>query len=107
MDALWAYCTAYKTILGMSPYHLVYRKACHLPIEMEHHAYWPVKTLNMSVSAASVQRKLELNELEEIRHDAYENSRIYKDKVKTFHNKNILHKSFSPGQKLLLYNSWL
>ena len=106
-DALWAYRIAYKTPIGMSPFRLVYGKPCRLPVELEHKAYWPNKAYYMDMSVAGQQRKLQLNELEEIQNDAYESSRIYKEKSKAFHDKMISRKSFAIGQKVLLFNSRL
>ena len=67
MDALWAYRMVYKTILGLSPYRIVYRKACHLPVEIEHKAYQVIRQFNMSFDKASPFRCLQINELDEIR----------------------------------------
>ncbi|GKE35686.1 reverse transcriptase domain-containing protein [Tanacetum coccineum] len=102
-----AFRTTFKTPIGCTPYKLVYGKSCHLPIELEHKAYWALKHANFDLKTAGDHQKLQLNELNELRDQAYENSLIYKEKTKKLHDSKIKNRIFNVGDRVLLFNSHL
>ncbi|GJS35712.1 hypothetical protein Tco_0534094 [Tanacetum coccineum] len=85
----------------------MYGKSCHLPIELEHNAYWALKHANFDLKIAGDHRKLQLNELNELRDQAYENSLIYKERTKKLHHSKIKNRIFNVGDQVLLFNSRL
>ena len=68
---------------------------------------WVIKKLNLDFKIAREERLLQLSELEELRNEAYDNARIYKDKTKKLHDQRILRKEFRAGEQVQLFNSRL
>ena len=76
----------------MSPYRIVYGKPWHLPLKLEYKAMWVLKKLNCDFQATKEKRLPQMNELEELRNEAYDNARIYKEKTKRWHDKKIIRR---------------
>ncbi|XP_025628210.1 uncharacterized protein [Arachis hypogaea] len=91
----------------MSPDQMVFGKAWHLLVELEHRAYWATRFLNFDPKAAEEKRLLQLNELDEFQHAVFENAKIYKERSKKWHDRRISSRDFQPGQQVLLFNSRL
>ena len=106
-DALWAYRTAYKTPIGMSPYRIVFGRPCHLPLKLEYKAMRAINKLNCDFQTAKENRLLQMNELEELRNEAYDNAIIYKETTKRWHDQKIMRREFKAGEQVLLYYSRL
>nr|GEW00326.1 reverse transcriptase domain-containing protein [Tanacetum cinerariifolium] len=85
----------------------VYGKSCHQPIELEHKAYWALKHANFDLKTAGDHQKLQLNELNELRDQAYENSLIYKERTKKLRESKIKNRIFNVGDQVLLFKSRL
>jgi hypothetical protein len=84
---------------------MVYGKVCHLPLELEHKAYRAIKNLNFDYKSDGEKRLLDIHSLDELRSEAYENARVFKEKVKRWHHKKIENKVFKTGDKVVLHNS--
>ena len=78
----------------MSPFRLIYGKPFHLPVELEHCAMWAIRNFNFNLKEVGAKSFLQLNELEELQNESYENAKIYKVQTKKWHDKHVLRKEF-------------
>ncbi|GJX43474.1 reverse transcriptase domain-containing protein [Tanacetum coccineum] len=99
-DALWAFRTTFKTPTSTTPYKLGYGKNCHLPFKIEHRVYWALKNCNPDLITAGEKKMFQLHELDTSKHQAYENSHLYKERTTVWHDKKLkMRKEFKHGNK--------
>src|SRR3954469_8263088 len=91
--------------MGMSPYKMVYGKACQLPLELEHKAFWAIREVNADPKLAGEKLLMNLTSLDEWRSEPYESAKMFKEKVKKWHDRRILKFEFNVGDKVLLFRS--
>nr|GEY57769.1 reverse transcriptase domain-containing protein [Tanacetum cinerariifolium] len=95
----------FKTPLGTTSFRIIYGKACHLPVELKHKAYYAIKNYNMDITKAGANRFLQINELDKMRLDAYESSISYKERTQMWHDKRIKKPTnYEKSDKVLLFN---
>ena len=106
-DTLWAYRLAFKTPVSTATYRLICGKSYHLPLELEHKDFRAIKFLNFDLKFTSEKRLVQLNDLEEICSNAYESSKMYKERMKSWHHWHIHEREFEEGNLILLFTSRL
>jgi len=106
-ETLWAYWTTIRTLIGLTPYQLIYGETCHIPVDLEFRSHGAIKRWKMDLQSAGVKRQIQWTELDEWRKKAYHSFRLYKERMKRWHDKRIKIKHFKVGNKVLLFNSHL
>ena len=106
-EAIWTYWTAFKTPIGQSPHQLIYGKSCRIPVDLEFRSHGAIKRWKMDLQSARVKRKIQWAELDEWRKKAYQNSKLYKERMKWWHDKQVKINHSKLGTNVLLFNSHL